>query len=153
MPDTPYGLAYPAPTDAPDIPGDMQALAESIEAALVDGGAWSTDTTGFSASSNWTVDSVRHRVVANRVDLYVQMTRSSTAATVNASTGNMGNVDVCTVPSALRPAQTAYGVSGQQGRGAWYSLDSSGVLSLNAANGTNNVQSESLSASFSYWTD
>lgn len=32
MPTTPRGLVYPASTAAPDVPADMQALAESIEA-------------------------------------------------------------------------------------------------------------------------
>ena len=34
MPTTPRGLVYPASTDAPDVPADMQALAESIEAVF-----------------------------------------------------------------------------------------------------------------------
>lgn len=34
MPTTPGGLPYPSSTDAADVPGDMQALAEAVEAQV-----------------------------------------------------------------------------------------------------------------------
>jgi hypothetical protein len=34
MPDTPGGFPYPAPTDRPDVPRDVQALAEAVDGRL-----------------------------------------------------------------------------------------------------------------------
>lgn len=126
------GIVYPDATDVPDIPADLQALAESVETEYTTGGAWVTATTGFTAASNWTLNTVRYRKIGPLVELYLTITRTTSAITVNAS-GNISNVAMLSaVPTAIRPTGTVTGYTGSTGRLACAALDSTGAMELSA---------------------
>lgn len=147
------GIVYPAPTDPPDIPGDLQALAESVEAEFLTGGPWVTSTTGFTAASNWTLNTVRYRKIGPLVELYLTITRTTSAITVNAS-GNISNVAMLSaVPAAIRPTGTASGYTGNTGRLACATIDSTGAMELSAfAPGADWGSTEAGSFRFLYLT-
>lgn len=149
---TPSGLYYPDATDTPDIPADLQTSMESVD-DLINSGSWVTATTGFTAASNWTLGSVRYRILLGLlVDLFVTATRATSAITVAAGDGDIANVDVYSaVPSAIVPAQQAYG---QPGQGRLYGavVTTGGVIRLTAVNagGVNVAIGDVFSARFLY---
>lgn len=49
MPSTPLGIVYPSATDAVNIPGDMQTMANSVDALLEGQGVWQSFTPNYSA--------------------------------------------------------------------------------------------------------
>jgi hypothetical protein len=51
MPTTPGGIVYPSPTDSPDVPRDLQALAESVEDIFDLEGDWTAYTPALTAST------------------------------------------------------------------------------------------------------
>ena len=118
---------------------------------VVDSG-WSTDATGFAIKTGWTLNSVRWRSVKHTVggvpstlvDLYISVTRGTTALTIGPK-GDVSQNPVVTIPTALRPAGNA-NLNGPviTGRLNACVLDNSGLVSLSAVGGTVDVVSEAL---------
>jgi hypothetical protein len=147
------GIVYPDATDPVDITGDLQALAESVEAEFKTGSSWSTSTTGFTLAANWTALTVRYRTIGPWVDLYLAMDRATSAITVAAGTGNIADVDVLSaVPAALLPAGNTVGMAGTVGRLCQMWMSSAGVVKLSAVagDGTNIAIGEGLAQRFLY---
>lgn len=125
------GIIYPDDTDAPDIPADLQTLAESVEA----GNAWVTAAASFTAAVNWTTTSFRIKRVGAIVFVHVQVTRATTALTVAAGSGDLANVKLGDLPAGYAPAQNQHLVSGQFGRVTTGYVDTSGAVYLGAVAG------------------
>lgn len=130
------GIVYPDPTDVPDVPADLQALAESVETEFLTGGAWSTSTTGFTAASPWTLNSVRYRVVGAVCELAWTITRTTSVITASATSNIAANAMLSAIPAAIRPSGTAMAYSGAAGRVAMASVNSDGTVSLEGFAGT-----------------
>lgn len=147
------GIPYPDSTAAPNVPADLQALAEGVEDEFYTGGAYVTATTGFTAASNFTLTAVRYRIIGPFVELYVVVARTTSAVTVAAGNGDITNVDILSaIPAAIIPANTKYGHTGGTGRAAVYAMSSAGVVAIAAVagDGTNILNGDSLSAAFLY---
>lgn len=96
--------------------------------------------TGIVFASGWAVAAQdSYTRVGSVVSLYIEFTRTDTEIAVPVS-GNIGNVDVGTLPVGLRPAQSTVALtSGQSGRVATLSLTSTGVIRLCAVGGSSNI--------------
>lgn len=150
---TARGLVYPDPTDPPDGPGNLQDLAESVDAAYYTGGAWITSTTGFTLASNWTALAVAYRVIGPLVFLRIAADRATSAITVAAGNGNIADVAVLSaIPSAIIPTVTVAAMPGHAGRVCSFLLTSAGAISLSACagDGTNVLVGDGISAMFVY---
>lgn len=136
MPSTPGGLVYPSPTDAPDGPAQLQALAESVEDVYTTGAAWITATTGFTLAANWDTLSVRYRVVGPHVALFIGFRRITSVITTNTA-GNPNNVTILSaIPAAIRPAQAQSVGSGAAGRLGSFTINSDGTVDICAFGGS-----------------
>lgn len=113
--------------------------------------AWSTDPTGFTAASNWTLNTVRWRRRGSWVELGFRVTRNATAITVTGN-GNFGDVaTLSAIPAGLVPSGNVPGQTGDAGRVVSWVMDNTGAVALSAAAGTGtNIASEALTAWFSY---
>ena len=142
MGSTAGGLAFPDAADPVDVAGDIEALANSIKA----GTAWVTSTTGFAGGTGWTLTAVRYRRMGPLVWLRILVTRSGSAITVGAGSGDITNVVVATVPASLYPTQTIGMGQSAAGRVAAGFLDTSGNVTLNAVagDGTNIATSDTI---------
>lgn len=153
MGSTARGLVYPDPTDPPDGPGALQDLAESVDAAYYTGGAWITSTTGFTLAANWTALAVAYRVIGPLVFLRIAVDRATSAITVAAGSGNIGDVDVLSaIPSAIIPSVSVAAMPGIAGRVCSFFMTSAGVVKLSACagDGTNIGVGDGLSMMFVY---
>lgn len=133
MPTTPGGLIYPSPTDNPDVPADMQALAESVEA----GNAWVT--TGFTAATNFTLSGTsRIRRVGSVCFVYLKVIRATSAISV-AVDGECTNTACANIPSGYAPAFSQVLGSGDTGRLASFYVTPAGSLTLAATTPGSNI--------------
>lgn len=112
---------------------------------------WSSSTTGFVISSGWSLTSVAWRKVAFSVDLAiidVRVTVKRTGAALPiGSSGDVANLNVVTLPTALRPSNTV-NMSGPLSVGRLVGLEllTTGVAVLAAAGGTADIAvNESIS--------
>lgn len=116
MPATPtYGLAYPALTDPPDAPGQLQALAEGVEAELarVDNDVENaiTDTglltnLSITPATGWTVGVKEHRIIAGVMYLRLSLDRSGGELSGSAA-GNIADTPMATLTSAGQRPQVS----------------------------------------------
>lgn len=109
---TASGLPYPDPTDAlADVDLAIKALAEAVMGSLV--------TTGATASSGWTVSSVRLLKLGTRF-AWVDLVAARTGATITAAAGgNISDTDVLVLPAAFRPARRQYVTAARSSLGSW----------------------------------
>jgi hypothetical protein len=98
MPNTTKGYPYPSGTDNVDVPGDIQALADAVDASPGVTSYTSTQIAGLSAGAKWA-----GRVVYNSTTGRVQVSNGSTFSDVDTTTLGSSN------PQALGTA--AAGVS------------------------------------------
>lgn len=142
MPTTGGGIAYPSPTDVPDVPTDLQELANSIEAGNP------VVTTGFVVAANWTLNSFRIQRRGGLIAVAVQVTRTVAALSVPAGTGDVANVLWGTLPAGYWPAFTQPLCSSSTGRvtaGFVQASDGGIYHSAFAGDGTNVIVGDSLS--------
>lgn len=87
------------------------------------------------AASGWKVDYITYQVKNDLIELIVSIERTGPDIAVTSS-GNIENIHVCTVPSAARP-QSGWKplISGPVGRIAAGTVNSAGVVYLNAVTG------------------
>lgn len=118
---------------------------------------WVTSTTGFTAASNFTTTSVRHRVVGNEVDLVFVMTRATSGLAIPAD-GDVSNTALLTaIPAALTPTVTSYWNAGASGAGRLGSgtITSSGTVNISALSGggTTLAIGDLVAGHAHYWRD
>lgn len=152
---TPGGIVYPDPTDAPDVPADLQALAESVETEFLTGGAWSTSVTGFTAATNFTLSSVKWRVVGPLCQLYVRVGHPSGTITAAATDSDVTNTDILSaIPVALTPTSEAVLVgpadSSNTSRNIVAVVTTGGKIVLVAMTGTSNWTTQATSFGGTY---
>lgn len=128
---TPGGIITPAATDDPDVPGDLATMAASIETGL----PWVTTPASFTPAANWSTTSFRIKRVMSFVFLHVQVTRTTSALTVAAGSGDLANVKLGDLPAGYAPAFNQHLFSGQFGRLASGYVDTSGAVFLGAVGG------------------
>lgn len=97
------GLAYPLPTDAVDVAGDIQRLAQSAEVGL----AWVT--TGGVAGTGWAITSQRYRRIGGFVYWFADLQRTAAApAFGGADTISLTTPEsMFTLPAGYRPTYIA----------------------------------------------
>jgi len=108
------------------------------------------------ASTGWTVDSQQARKFGPFIWLYLAITRTGAAISVG-GTGNITNVNICTLGTAWRPMAAGNALSltsASTGRAAMFALTSAGVVSIAAVGGTSDCASgEQWSLSGMYMAD
>lgn len=121
------------------------ALSTAIDNLVNDTGTIS-GLTGFTLAAGWATASARYRVITigslDIVDLFFSVQRNGADITTNAS-GNISNVDIFSAcPTAIRPTVSSVGGMGPgaaTGRIVAISVADSGVISLSALGGTNDL--------------
>jgi hypothetical protein len=107
---------------------------------------WSTSNTGFVISSGWSLTSVQWRKVTLNttpglaiIDVRVTVKRTGAAIPVGTS-GDVANLNVVTLPTALRPSSTV-NMNGPLSVGRMVGLEllATGVAQLAAAGGTTDI--------------
>ena len=123
------GIVYPSPTDDPNVPQDLQAMAESIEAGLT------RITTGFTVGTGWSLTSFSAKRVGAFVAVRVLVARTGAAITVGTSDAAQGVLSAVsalgTMPAGYIPSAVAglnQAGNGRAGAGGY--IDTSGVVTL-----------------------
>ena len=87
-----FSLPYPKPADPPDIPGDIQALADKVDALLIPFKVWTWEGTAAFNSGEF---SVSHTMGAEAVWVGVTVHDASTAiATAYVDKAGFSTIDV-----------------------------------------------------------
>lgn len=123
MPSTPGGLVWPDSTAVPNVPADLQELAESVETGLT------RITTGFAIAGGWSLTSFAAKRVGGLCWLRVIANRTGAAIDVSAvdiTTGSFVGVLVGTMPSGYIPVFTCGLTHGGTGRASFGYIDSVG---------------------------
>jgi len=124
------GIVYPSPTDDPNVPQDLQAMAESIEAGLarISGAA-------FAVGTGWSLTSFSAKRVGAFVAVRVLVARTGAAITVGTSDAAQGVLSAVsalgTMPAGYIPSAVAglnQAGNGRAGAGGY--IDTSGVVTL-----------------------
>lgn len=140
------GIVYPSSTDDPDVPADMQALAESIET----GNAWLTS--GFTAATGWSVSTFRLKRNGSLCYVRLNLSRTGTAITVAAGAGDISDTKLGDMPAGYWPASgggsqaLGPGTAGRLAVG-YIQTDGQTFLSAVAGDGTNIATSDTISLS------
>lgn len=135
MPTSSGGIVYPSDTDDPDVPGDLQALAESIDAGVP------VVTSGFTIASGWTLTQYRFKRMGAFAHVRLDVVKATSAITVAAGSGDIANVKIGDVPAGHYPSFTAGLGPGPAGRVASGFIQTDGQVYLNAVAGDGtNVQ-------------
>ena len=92
MPTTPYGLHYPSSTAPPNVPADLQLLAQDVEAVFKS--PWTT----FAST---VVGVARYRVIGSIVFVHID-------GTLTTVSGTSYTISTAPLPAAVRPTGGAY---------------------------------------------
>lgn len=144
---TARGLHYPEATDRPDGAGQMQQLAEDIEAvaaALITDSGTRGDLP-LVAAAGFAVLAGNYRLIGKNMFAAVWLTRTGVPIVSN-STGNITDVTLCTISDpALRPSiDTCAG---------WRGFTCGGEASVIAASGNINLVSQNANSTIATHTD
>lgn len=135
-----YALPYPEPSDPPDVPSDIQALAEAVEGQLqrVD-----SDITGLRTPQQTSSDLVLAsgfsliEFLGKKIDtvcsvwLYITSNNAITA-----SGGNITDTLMCTLPSGYRPPTYTSAIWGNGTVDGEALIGPDGKVTLRTANGS-----------------
>lgn len=133
-----YGFPYPGPDDPDNVPGDIQALAEAIEATISGLITDTGDQSNLSVTpgANWAVSSAAYRVLLGKLMLVTfNVTYSGADITAGAAgdthPGNMADTTMLTVQdTAKRPTTNQIAEAKATFTGGTAQLNTAGVLQI-----------------------
>jgi hypothetical protein len=107
------GLPYPEPSDQPNVPADIQALAEKLDTVIpsLSSGSWTALSEATAASSNWQIASFQGAKSYYLVSMIIGIYYRGSAPLKGDSAGNLGDLKIATLNrTLLRPQVSAAGI-------------------------------------------